>query len=329
MPHSRTAKSNTKKSESKEKEDIHKAQSKIKKLEEEKEYWMAKATAAERLWKEKSEQLAAAEFFMTEADTYSISDIISMVRQLNSEVHQTAAAIADVCSEYCQHTQFPPLPCHDETIIPVPMQYILQTALLAWCKQALCRWGPDRAMCEGLSNAYADIKKRGKKVDCMDSASTHNVQVDNPVILRAWRALTREGFAQSPTRFEEDYDILHNAITTMLRGCHGLEFAVVQGLKLDEKIESIVKLVCRLDEAVTKTHYTDVALLIPACGDSFSETMMEDVCGSFETRKDGNYQVSAVCELGLETVGERRNVELKARVLVLEIPAKQDPIMVA
>jgi len=134
-------------------------------LEEERDYWKARANGAERSLKAKNDQLEAAQFFMSRADPHSEGEVVEVFQDLNNIIYQTAAGIADIFGKPTQPVSVLIDLRHPSMKDPVMMtQYSLQTVLTTWCKTMILNWSPDNSVGGVLSHAYSDIQKRSEAI---------------------------------------------------------------------------------------------------------------------------------------------------------------------
>ncbi|THV07787.1 hypothetical protein K435DRAFT_847595 [Dendrothele bispora CBS 962.96] len=282
-------------------------------LQEERDLWKGRAQDAERSLKAKNDQLAAVQFFLSSTDPHSGEDVQTTLQRLNTEIHQISAIIADILGRDPKIQEIPVLvdPRHPAiNDMFMLTQHRLQTALTTWCKSSILSWGLHDSVGESLSRARYDIEKRGGYSQAL-------IPVNNGVIARAWRTLTRSTIESSGIS-AEDITLLANSLSMILCGCCGYAPEVVGKLELEKKADAIGQLASQLDKMIIRIHSTEYELLVPKPGDKFSHSTMEDV-GDSLGEESAVYEVGEVCSIGLKAVAESgyEIVLLRAQVLLL------------
>ncbi|KAH9933532.1 hypothetical protein B0H21DRAFT_813604 [Amylocystis lapponica] len=302
---------------------------------------------ANMLLKTRTEELRAAEVYLTKTDAVSDADVRRMVESLNAEIYQSAALIADTCQDqwrnpndtpaeypqaiydrlvrYAGHGIIQLLRQADGRVDSIQIQIALQCSISSYAHDLVTRWSLDpNENTDVLGRVYNQILRK-----------------EPQAVTGRWRMLTRQ-YTRALTK---DVPDMASFLMPQLAQCIA-DVLFVAGIPWQswetvsrnhgERLKGLVTMMLDLRNTIGEYAVASHFELIMSLGHEFDPTTMEDGFGEAKhALPDPDTRVLCTTELGLrrwERVSAKGKdgewtvtVALKSKVVLDSITAELAP----
>ncbi|EPQ55254.1 hypothetical protein GLOTRDRAFT_93752 [Gloeophyllum trabeum ATCC 11539] len=281
----------------------------------------ARYASLERQWQDQAKLLTArtaesqaAQTFLTKADTLSVAEVRSMVGDLNTDIFQTAAKLAElvdlsiragglgaeaqsaqaVLQRWLAKDLYDALATTQDISI---LQIAIQGVICGCCREIISRWPCSRSQSKGV--------KEGRECRAIyDTIRAHEVQA----VAGRWRSLARGHMRQWDEGGQAEYDHYLPLVTSdvlqvyALTGCVSLEALSSTKGTVFKSLSEIIRFALRirntLGEEITSC---DLEVVTAPQGQPFNPQCMDEDGGDESGQQDYSSDTQVLCttQLGL------------------------------
>lgn len=273
----------------------------------------------QELLEEKMKELKGAQEFLNYSDTLSGADVIALVKSLNTEIHQTAALVADTAKFDCNYRKdyawkdvastaqetlgeslFEAIESRyirrGSELYPTLVQLALQTCIVNNCSDFVDNW---------------DFRRSDHKLRIL---YRHIQRKEKVVVSRKWRMLTRK-YLNHDDDADKLFKVIKDDVSAVLIVAGSSESAVAS---IDDRASVICNLALRLRTAISEgITSADFYPLVFEAGCDFDPSSMEptydDRNGQFQDAIMGTTELGLMQRINLN----EKNVLMKTKVFFL------------